>query len=116
MALSALAKARAGAQAALDKKAQGLQLLDLQALSGIADYFLLCTGTSTPHVRTIGEAVEAVLKREGHLPLHREGLPESGWILLDYADVIVHVFLRETREFYGLDRLWGDAPELPVEA
>jgi ribosome-associated protein len=114
--LTAAGKARLVARAALDRKAQALQVLDLQALSGIADYFVLCTGTSTTHVDTIAAAVEAALKTAGHRVRHREGKPESGWILLDYGDVVVHVFLGETRAFYGLDRLWGDAPELPVEA
>ncbi len=116
MPLSATGKARLGARAALDKKAQALQLLNLEGLSGIADSFLLCTGTSTTHLQTIAEAVEAALKAEGHRVLHREGVPASGWILLDYGDVVVHVFLPETRAFYALDRLWGDAPELPIEA
>jgi ribosome-associated protein len=114
--LTALAKTQRGARAALDKKALGLQVLDVGALSGITDYFLLCSGHSAVHVRTIADAVEAALKSEGHLPRHREGLPESGWLLLDYGDLVVHVFLPETRDFYGLARLWGDAPELPIEA
>ena len=116
MPLTAADRARHGARAALDKKAQALQLLDLGAVSGIADVFLICTGTSTTHLATIAETVEASLKGEGHRVLHREGLPESGWMLLDYGDVVVHVFLPETRAFYALDRLWGDAPELPIEA
>jgi ribosome-associated protein len=109
-------KARLSARAALDKRAQALQVLDLAALSGIADYFVLCTGSSTTHVQTIAEAIEAALKAEGHRALHREGVAASGWLLLDYGDVVVHVFLPETRAFYALDRLWGDAPELPIEA
>jgi ribosome-associated protein len=113
---SAVAKARLSARAALEKKAQAPQLLDLAALTGIADYFLLCTGASTPHVQAIVEAIEATLKAEGHRVLHREGAAESGWVLLDYGDLVVHVFLPETRAFYALDRLWGDAPELPIEA
>jgi ribosome-associated protein len=112
----AAAKGRLSARIALDKKAQGVQLLDLAALSGIADYFLLCTGASTPHVEAIAEAIEAALKAEGHRVLHREGVAGSGWLLLDYGDVVVHIFLPETRAFYALDRLWGDAPEVPVEA
>ena len=113
---TAAGKAQLSAHAALDKKARALQVLDLQALSGIADYFLICTGNSTTHVRSIAEAIEASLKTEGHRVLHREGLPESGWLLLDYGDVVIHVFLPETRDFYALERLWGDAPELPTEA
>jgi len=109
-------KAQQSARAALDKRAQALQLLDLAALSGIADYFVLCTGSSTTHVETIAEAIETALKAAGHRVLHREGVPASGWVLLDYGDVVVHIFLPETRAFYALDRLWGDAPELPIEA
>jgi ribosome-associated protein len=109
-------KARLSARAALDKQAQALQLLDLAALSGIADYFVLCTGTSTTHVETIAEAIAAALKAAGYRALHREGVAASGWVLLDYGDVVVHVFLPETRAFYALDRLWGDAPEVPIEA
>lgn len=114
--LSAGVKARLAARAALDKKAETPQLLDLERLSGIADAFVLCTGTSTTHIRSIADAVEAALKGEGQRLLHREGTAESGWVLLDYGDVVVHIFLPETRTFYALDRLWGDAPELPIEA
>ena len=113
---AAAAKARQAARAAVDKKAHGLQLLDLQGLTGFADAFLLCTGSSTTNVRTIADAVETTLKADGQRALHREGAPESGWVLLDYGDVVVHVFLPDTRAFYALDRLWGDAPELPIEA
>ena len=116
MPVSGADKARLSARAALDKRAQALQVLDLAALTGIADYFVLCTGTSTTHAQTIAEAIEAALKAEGHRTLHREGVAASGWLLLDYGDVVVHVFLPETRAFYALDRLWGDAPELPIEA
>jgi ribosome-associated protein len=116
MPLSALGKAQLSARTALGKKALALQVLDLQHVSGIADYFLICTGTSTTHVRTIAEAIEVDLKNEGHAVRHREGEVDSGWLLLDYGDLVVHVFLAETRAFYGLERLWGDAPELPVQA
>jgi ribosome-associated protein len=116
VALSAAAKARLGARAALGKKADRLLVLDLQAISGIADFFIICSGASTTQVRAIADAVEASLKDEGLRAFHREGTPESGWLLLDYSDVVVHVFLPDTRDFYALERLWGDAPELPVEA
>ncbi len=116
MPLSAAAKARLGARATLAKKAESLLVLDLQGISGIADYFVICCGNSTTQLRAIADAVEASLKAEGFRVFHREGMPESGWLLLDYGDVVVHVFLPETRAFYALERLWGDAPELPVEA
>ncbi len=116
MSLTAASKARLGASAALAKKAESLLVLDLQSLSTIADYFVICSGNSTTQLRTIADAIEQSLKAEGCQVFHREGLPESGWMLLDYGDVVVHVFLPETRRFYALDRLWGDAPEVPIEA
>ena len=116
MALAAVAKARVGARAALGRKAESLLVLDLQALSTIADYFVICCGNSTTQLRSIADAIEQTLKAEGAHVLHREGLPDSGWMLLDYGDVIVHIFLPDTRDFYSLERLWGDAPELSVEA
>lgn len=116
MPLSAAGKAQVGARAALAKKADALLVLDLQTLSGIADYFVICRGTSTTQLETIADAIEAALKSEGHRVSHREGLPESGWVLLDYGDVVMHVFLPETGDFYALERLWGDAPELTIEA
>jgi ribosome-associated protein len=108
-------RARLGAQAALDKRAGDLIVLDLRGLSGVADFFLICDGQSTTQIQTIADSIEARLKAEGVRPLHSEGLPESGWLLLDYGDVVVHVFLRETREFYALERLWGDAPQVEVK-
>jgi ribosome-associated protein len=116
VALTAAAKAQLGARAALAKKAEALLVLDLQAVSTIADYFVICTGASRTQLRAIADAVESRLEDEGFRVAHREGLPESGWLLLDYSDVVVHVFLPETRDFYALDRLWGDAPEVPIEA
>jgi ribosome-associated protein len=108
--------ARLAARTALAKKARDLVVLDVQGLSGIGDYFLICCGASTTHVQTIADAIELSLKSEGQRVLHREGRPDSGWVLLDYGDVIVHVFLPETRAFYALERLWGDAPELLLDA
>lgn len=90
-------------------------MLDLQGISGVADFFLICSGASTTQIETIVEAIRQALKAEGIRERHREGKPESGWLLLDYADVVMHVFLSETREFYALERLWGDAPLLSVE-
>jgi ribosome-associated protein len=107
--------AQRAARAALDKKAADLIVLDVQAVSSVTDYFLVCSGKSTTHVRTITDAIRQDLKAEGIRPLHAEGRPESGWVLLDYGDVLVHVFLEDTRAYYALERLWGDAPSVPVE-
>jgi ribosome-associated protein len=108
-------KVRRAAQAALDKKAVDLVVLDVQALSSVADYFLICSGKSTTHVQTIVDAIREELKAAGSRPLHAEGLAQSGWILLDYGDVLAHVFLEDTRMYYALERLWGDAPALVLE-
>ena len=107
--------AQRAARAALDKKAADLTVLDVQGVSSVTDYFLVCSGKSTPHLRTIIDAIRTELKAEGVRPLHAEGKPESGWVLLDYGDVLVHVFLEDTRAYYALERLWGDAPSVPIE-
>jgi ribosome-associated protein len=115
MARSAEALVRLAAEAALDKRAQDLVVLDLQGMSTLADFFLVCTGRSATQIDTIGDAVQAALRAEGIRVRHREGTAESGWLLLDYGDVVVHVFGEDTRQFYSLERLWGDAPVLSVE-
>ena len=99
------ARDRAGQARPLD-----LVVLDVQALSSVTDFFLVCSGRSTTHVATIADAIRDELKAEGVRPLHVEGVAESGWVLLDYGDVLMHVFLEETRVYYALERLWGDAP------
>ena len=107
--------AQRAARAALDKKAVDLTVLDVQSVSSVTDYFLVCSGRSTPHLRTIVDAIRTELKADGVRPLHAEGKPDSGWVLLDYGDVLVHVFLEDTRAYYALERLWGDAPSVPIE-
>ena len=106
---------RLAAHTALEKKALDLAVLDLQGLSGIADFFLICSARSTTQADTVVEAVRVTLRAQGVRPRHTEGSAESGWLLLDYGDVVVHVFLEATRGFYALERLWGDAPLLSVE-
>jgi ribosome-associated protein len=113
--LSAEAVVRVAAHAALEKKAIDLAVLDLQGLSTIADFFLVCSARSTTQAETIAEAIRGALRAEGVRPRHNEGSAESGWLLLDYGDVVMHVFLDETRGFYALERLWGDAPLVSVE-
>ena len=113
--LNAERKARRAAKAALDRKAVDLVVLDVQGVSSVADYFLLCSGHSAPHLEAISAAIREELKEEGVRPLHAEGVAESGWVLLDYGDVLMHVFLEDTRVYYSLERLWGDAPSLDVD-
>ena len=112
---SAEAVVRLAAHAALDKKAVDLVVLDLQGMSSLADFFLVCTGRSTAQMDTIAEAIAISLREEGIRVRHREGTAESGWLLLDYGDVVAHIFGEGPRAFYGLERLWGDAPVLSVE-
>ena len=107
-------KVRLAARAALDHKAVDLVILDVQGLSSVTDFFVVCSGRSSTHVASIADAVRAAMKAEVRL-LHAEGTPESGWLLLDYGDVLVHVFLEDTRVYYALERLWGDAPSVPLE-
>ncbi|WP_396623458.1 ribosome silencing factor [Luteitalea sp.] len=109
---------RAAVDAALDRKATRVTLMDLRGVGAFADFFLICTGTNIRQVQAIADAIEEKLKAEGHRPAHVEGYDRAEWILLDYFDLIVHVFTPDTREFYALDRLWGTAPrtELAVDA
>jgi ribosome-associated protein len=104
--------------AAEDKKAVDVALLDLRKAAGFADYFLICSGTNPRQIRAIADGIVEALARAGSKPAHVEGYDRSEWILLDYFDFIVHIFAPETRLFYGLERLWGNAErvELPVSS
>jgi ribosome-associated protein len=100
---------RRAAHAAVAKKAQRPVALDLRDLDGVCDYFLIVSGSSDVQVKAIAEAVEEALRVHGEKPWHVEGLEGRRWVLLDYVEVVVHVFHEKTREYYMLDRLWGDA-------
>jgi ribosome-associated protein len=100
---------RTAIDAALDKQAGNVTLLDLTGQSAFTDYFLLCTGYSTPQVRAICDEIEEKLKLGGLRPLHREGRDNAEWLLLDYGRFIVHVFTERLREYYDLERLWRNA-------
>ncbi|MDX1998600.1 MAG: ribosome silencing factor [Thermoanaerobaculia bacterium] len=97
--------------AALDKKAENVRVLCLRPVSDFADYFLICTGTNDRQVQAIADAVQDALRAEGVRPLHVEGERVGSWVLVDYGDLVVHVFQPEPRGFYGLERLWSDAPD-----
>lgn len=105
----------AGIAAALDKKAGDVVIMDLRKASSFTDFFVLCTGQNMRQVKAIAEAIEAELKKDGLKPSLVEGYNKAEWVLLDYFDFIFHVFTPSTREFYGLERLWGSAERIPVE-
>lgn len=99
----------------LDKKAEDIFVLNLKKLTPLTEYFIIGTANSQTHARAISDAIREGLKEEKILPHHIEGYNPAQWILLDYIDCVVHIFLKEIREFYGLERLWGDAPTRRVE-
>ncbi|MBA7635799.1 Ribosomal silencing factor RsfS [subsurface metagenome] len=107
--LEAIEVARTAVEAASDKQAIDVVLLDVQGVCSFADYFVICSGDSERQIKTIYEEVGHVLKKEGILPLHHEGTVDSGWLLLDFGGVIIHIFASLEREYYQLDELWDKA-------
>lgn len=101
---------------AADRKGTDMLVLDLRGISNATDFFLLVSGTSDMHVRAIAEHIIEELKKEGARPSHVEGLRTGRWVLIDYIDFVVHVFHPAAREFYQLERLWGDAPTQALES
>ena len=93
-----------------DRKALDLVVIDLRGVSDAADYFVVCSGTSEPHIRALTDDLVEELRGQGHRPWHVEGRQSLRWVLVDLVDVVVHIFRPEAREFYALERLWGDAP------
>ncbi len=104
------------AQACLEHKAANVVILDLRGVSDMTDFFVIASGTSDTHVRALGEHVMEALAEAGQRPHHQEGLTKGRWVLLDYVDFVVHLFHPSLREFYQLERLWGDAEEVAVGA
>lgn len=104
--------ALAAAEAADDKKAVDIEVLDVQNLTIIADYFVICSGNSETQVKAIANGIEKSLSDSEIYPKKIAGKQESRWILMDYADVIIHVFHKDEREFYELERLWADAEKI----
>jgi ribosome-associated protein len=98
--------------AALDKKALDLVVLDLRKAAGFTDYFMICSGANARQVRAIADSVMAAVATDAGRPAHVEGYDRSEWVLLDYFDFVVHIFAPETRMFYGLERLWGNAERI----
>jgi len=114
MALTLAEKTQLCALAADSKKAEDIVVLDVGPLSSVADHFLICSGASDRQVRAIADAIEEELTQNGEKPLAMEGYHKGTWVLIDCADVIVHVFDDETRSFYNLERLWHRAARVEV--
>ena len=111
------ALAAAVVEFAADRKALDVVQMDLRGMIGYTDYFVICTGRSDRQTKAIHDAIHAGMKSQhGVLPQRVEGLPHARWILMDYLDVVVHVFTPETREYYRLEQLWGEAPVQAVGA
>ncbi len=109
MGRSAAELARLAAEGLDDRKGRRIVALDLTDLTLVTDYFVICSGTSHTHMQGLADRVEEKLELEGVRLLHREGTDKAGWVLLDYGDIVVHIFDEDSREFYNLERLWGDA-------
>lgn len=109
MPLSPQAVVNIAVQAAENRKALDVTVLDISSVSVIADYFIICSGRTGTQVQAIVEHIQEELKKEGLPAFRREGFREANWVLLDYGDVIIHVFQGTERQFYNLERLWGDA-------
>ncbi|OGW75008.1 MAG: ribosome silencing factor [Omnitrophica bacterium RBG_13_46_9] len=109
--METLEKARLISRAALDKKAEDIVIMDMRAVSNIADYFVVCSASSSKRVQAISEGIEDALLGKGIDYWHIEGRREALWVLIDYGDVIAHIFHENVRGFYNLERLWQDAPK-----
>ena len=98
-----------------DKKAEDIVVLDLRGISSFTDFFVICSATSEPHLKAISSGIrENLHELYGLSPLAADGVPASQWVVIDYSDVLVHIFQAEKREFYALENLWSDAPRLPL--
>ena len=101
--------------AALEKKAKNIIILNMQKVTSFADYSIVCSGNSDRQVQSIAQAIEENMKKNGFLPLGIEGEKTAQWILMDYADIIVHVFYEPVRDLYDMERLWSDAPRMEID-
>jgi len=112
--VTSLDKALAVAEAALDKKAYDLIVLEVEHLNSIADYFVIATGRSDVQVQSIARGIEERMHHDGQHPLAVEGLTHAHWVVLDYDDVVIHLFYEPAREFYRLESVWSDGHEVPL--
>ena len=114
--LTSLEIAELAARALDSKKAKDIKVLETTDVTVLADYFIICTAGSTTQIKTLTDEVDKVLGEKGEPPLRKEGYRRGGWVLIDFGCVVVHVFLKDIREFYALERLWGDAREVDTSA
>jgi ribosome-associated protein len=98
-----------------ERKAEDIVALDLRQHANIADYFIIATGANKPHLKALHDGLQRLFKDAGFKGFHREGIPDSGWMIMDYHGVMVHIFERDLREFYDLEKLWKDAPSIDLE-
>lgn len=112
--MTALETAKAAVKALDSKKGVDIALMDISGVTTLGDYFVVASGTSTTQVKALADEVDEQLSKLGLEPRRVEGYQSANWILLDYYEVIVHIFLEETREFYSLERLWSDAPRVDL--
>ena len=101
---------------AAEKSAENVVILDMSRVSGICDFFVICSASSSVRAKTIAENIEVRMRSGGQRPIHRDGQKEGKWIVIDFGDVVAHVFLEETRKYYNLENLWGDAPHRQFHA
>ena len=113
---NSLKTAQLCAEAANSKQAFDILILDLRKVTTVADYFVICSGSNITQVGAIADWIGQTLSQDGIRPTHLEGAAQSNWVLMDYSDVVVHIFEEQTRFFYSLDKLWGDAPRVPLSA
>ncbi len=104
--------ARRAVEAASDKQADNIAMLDTRAVCSFTDYFVICSGDSNRQIETIRDAIDETLRKEGAAPRHYEGTADSGWVLLDFGEVIIHIFTLAERDYYQLDELWSKATPL----
>ena len=110
--MSSYELARQTARLLDSKKAENISVIKIDAISSLADYFVIATGRGSTHVRSLSDELEEKLKEQGVTPARIEGYRSDSWILLDYANVVVHIFTQEARDFYDLDRLWTDGTKV----
>lgn len=97
-----------------DRKAEDIVALDLREHANIADYFIIATGANKPHLKSLYDGLQKVFKDAGFKGFHKQGIPDSGWMIMEYHGIMVHIFEQELRGFYDLEKLWKDAPEIDL--